>query len=91
MVLGDAVDDLENKKKFLPLAEIEKLCFGRPARSLVTLPATPAIPKLWPRHRRIFPNVVFFFQFMFIILSNDYYVVRTNNYEVIFIVAPCIF
>jgi hypothetical protein len=61
----------ETQKNFLPLPEMEKLFFGRPARGLVTLPATPAI----------FPNVVFF-QFMFIILSNGYYIFRTNHYKV---------
>jgi len=45
VVLGDALDDLEHNI-FLLLPEIEKLFFGHPARGLVTLPATPAIPKL---------------------------------------------
>jgi hypothetical protein len=35
LVLGDALDDLENKNFFL-LPEIEKLFFGRPAHDLVT-------------------------------------------------------
>jgi hypothetical protein len=73
----------QTNKIFLPLPEIEKLFFGRPARGLVTLPATPAIPKLCGAAPRDISKRSFFFQVMFIILSSGYYVVRTSNYEIV--------
>jgi len=86
VVLGEALDDLENQKNFLPFPEIEKLFFGCPARTLVTLPATTTIHKLCAAAPRDISKRGFFFQFMFfILLSNGYYVISTNNYEVFFL------
>jgi hypothetical protein len=56
------------KQRFLPRPEIEKLLFGPPARGLVILPATPAIPKLCAAVPRDISKRNFF-QIMFIILS----------------------